>query len=74
MELLKNFFMRSPGGENEGGGNASDDANKENSTDENAAHAEEKPHEKGILGKIKDALRDWSEKDQQDQAFDDTRV
>jgi hypothetical protein len=73
MELLKNFFMRSPGGENEGGNN-SDDAGKEKSTDENVAKPEEKPHEKGILGKIKDALRDWSAKDQADQAFDDTRV
>ena len=73
MELLKNFFMRSPGGENEGGNN-SDDAGKEENKNENAAQPEEKPHEKGILGKIKEALRDWSEKDQQDQAFDDTRV
>lgn len=72
MKLLENFFMRNPGGENEGGSAAADqnkDASKETAED-----AAEGKHEKGFIDKIKDALKDWSAQDQQQQDFDDTRV
>ncbi len=36
--------------------------------------AEEKPVRKSFMEKIKEALRDWSAKDAQDQAYDDSRV
>ena len=71
MESRKNLFMHSPGGENEASGslaNQNTDASK--ATDVNA---DGKPQEKGFIGKIKDALRDWSKDDQAQQDFDDTR-
>jgi len=71
MNLKK--FVYSPGGENESGTSNVDDSSEakkiEPETKEEAT-GEEKP----ILEKIKEALQDWSNKDEADQEFDDTRV
>ncbi len=71
MELQKKIFLRSPGGEHEG---SSTPANENNEVDKTWVEkpAEQKP--KGFFSKIKEALRDWSNQDQADQQFDDTRV
>lgn len=74
--ISKHFFLRSPGGENEG----SDLTAGNNDNDEKTAGAgqpadvtQEKTHKKTVIDKVKDALQDWSNDDRQDQAFDDTR-
>lgn len=68
----KNF---TPGGENESGnGNETMEntqSQKNYATEENK---EEHKDHKTVMQKIKEALHDWSVKDEQDQAFDDTRV
>jgi hypothetical protein len=64
-------FLRCPGGENEGGG--TDPKNEEVKAGDLQPDATDTPHEKkGFIDKVKDALRDWSNDDQQDQAIDDT--
>ncbi len=46
-----------------------------NIPDENAKkNSNEQPGEEGLIDKIKDALQDWSNTDQAQQDFDDTRV
>lgn len=72
MELLKNFFMRSPGGENEGSAPSTEnnDAPKEGSD----IPAEGEHHQKGFIEKVKDALKDWSNQDAAEQDFDDTQA
>lgn len=68
-----NKLMYHPGGENESGtGNSSVEAQNDLIPD-GVNKAEVKEH-KTIMEKIKEALHDWSNKDEQDQAFDDTRV
>lgn len=68
-------FFYKPEGENEGGNTLPDKEEvKKDSTDtipeSDAVHKDHKT----VLEKIKDALQDWSDKDEQDQQFDDTRV
>ena len=63
-------FMYCPGGENEGGGTASD--NESAKAADQQPEATDKPKEKGFIDKVKDALREWSNDDQQDQQIDDT--
>jgi hypothetical protein len=64
-------FLRYPGGENEGGG--TEPNNEEvKAGDQQPDSADGTHHEKkGFIDKVKDALRDWSNDDQQDQAIDD---
>ncbi len=73
MELQNNFFLRSPGGENEGGSNpANENKDVEQSVIERSGEAKQKG--KSFFSKIREALKDWSNQDQADQQFDDTRV
>ena len=79
MTTVKNPFIYIPGGENENGGAASDDKNEQEKekieTPDVKEETEEETEEEKPLGeKIKEALQDWSNKDQADQDFDDTRV
>ena len=72
MLRSKNFFKYSPDGQNEGGnipGNNSDEKNE--NTKSSVLKEEDK--EKPFIGKVRDALQDWSNDDQRDQEFDDTR-
>jgi hypothetical protein len=71
MITVKNNFLYSPGRENEGA--AVPDQN-EKPTETTPADTGEEKHHKPIVEKIKEALQDWSNKDQADQDFDDTRV
>ncbi len=72
--ISKNFFLRNPGGENEGSGLTADNYDDKASDTEQSAHLPENDtHKKTIIDKVKDALQDWSNDDRQDQAFDDTR-
>ena len=75
---MKNFIkiIYSPGGENESGNTASD--NKKDQQEDQQEGAQKTPvnkeEHKTVVQKIKDALRDWSNKDEADQEFDDTKV
>ena len=73
MIYLQNFLYN-PGGENESGTNAS--ANNEDKTESSPLSSEnnEDKEEKPVIEKIKEELQAWSNKDQADQEFDDTRV
>ncbi len=62
-------LMRFPGDENEGGG--IDPKNEEVKTGVLLPDAIDKPKEKGIIDKVKDALQDWSNDDQVEQDIDD---
>ncbi len=62
-------LMRWPGGENDGGSSAP--KNEEIKTDDMQPDATEIPHEKGFIEKVKDALKEWSNDDEQDQQIDD---
>jgi hypothetical protein len=62
-------FMRCPGDENEGGG--TDPKIDEIKAGDLQPEAADKPKQKGIIDKVKDALREWSNDDQQDQDIDD---
>ena len=62
-------LLRCPGGENEGGG--TDPKNEEVKADDLQPDTTEKPKEKGFIGKVREALRDWSNGDQKDQDDDD---
>ena len=75
MTTVKNPFIYFPGGENENGGAIPDDkTEQEKEAIENPVVKEETEEEKPLGEKIKEALQDWSNKDQADQDFDDTRV
>ena len=68
-------FIYSPGGTDESDTAAPDSNDNQKETD--ALHPEKKEEgreHKTVIQKIKDALQDWSDKDEQDQEFDDTRV
>ncbi|MEO6356692.1 MAG: hypothetical protein ABIU77_08995 [Ferruginibacter sp.] len=68
-------FMYNPGGTDESGAAVPDSNDSQKEAD--ALHAEKKEDgkdHKTVIEKIKDALQDWSDKDEQDQEFDDTRV
>jgi hypothetical protein len=68
-------FIYHPGGTDESGNAAPDNSGNQQPTD--ASHPEKKEdgkEQKTVIQKIKEALQDWSDKDEQDQEFDDTRV
>jgi hypothetical protein len=68
-------FIYSPGGTDESGTAIPDSNDSQKEAD--ALHPEKKEDgkdHKTVIEKIKDALQDWSDKDEQDQEFDDTRV
>lgn len=73
MQILKPLFFYAPGGENEKAGSSSSEENT-NAAKSTETNTEGEHHGKGIVDKIKDALRDWSRDDQAQQDFDDTRV
>ena len=75
MTTVKNPFIYIPGGENENGGAAPNDKNEQEKEKIETPDVKEETEEEKPLGeKIKEALQDWSNKDQADQNFDDTRV
>jgi hypothetical protein len=63
-------LLQWPGGENEGGGTESENEQVK-ATDLQPGATEAPKEKKGFIDKIKDALKDWSNDDQQDQAIDD---
>ena len=65
------FF--SPGGD-PGGGTSENSKELEKTDDQNPSSANTDEDDKTVGEKIREALQDWSNKDQQDQDFDDTRV
>jgi hypothetical protein len=69
--MQQKFFslMRWPGGENEGG--VPDSKNEALKADDAQPEATDKSTDKGFIGKVKDALREWSNNDQQEQDIDD---
>ena len=67
MIQVKNHFIYSPGGENEGSTAPIDNADKKDGADEAAKPAEEK----SFVKKIKDALQDWSNDDERENEFDE---
>ncbi|MDO9373510.1 MAG: hypothetical protein Q7T76_03805 [Ferruginibacter sp.] len=74
MKINTQFFL-DPGGANEGiSRKRTEDDNEIKDTDETTPLIEEDGDNKTVGEKIKDALQDWSNKDQADQDFDDTRV
>ena len=74
MILLKNFFMRSPGNENESGNISPDNSEETKIEDQFSADTKEKSKEKkSVFKKIHDALQDWSNGDQREQEIDDKR-
>ncbi|CAN5534989.1 hypothetical protein BH11BAC3_BH11BAC3_18070 [soil metagenome] len=66
-----NKLLYAPGGEQESGtGSPKNEDDKQDKSKETPGHEDHK-----TLGeKVKEALQDWSNKDQQDLDFDDTRV
>lgn len=73
MKLLQSILMRSPSGEDEGN-ITENDTNKSKASDEKAAVVKEGDNEKpSFLDKVHDALQEWSNDDQREQEFDDTR-
>lgn len=70
----KHLFLYSPGGENEGGSFTLENNDDKVLGNEQSDDLKDKNiPKKTVLDKVKDALQDWSNDDQQDQAFDDTR-
>lgn len=67
-------FIYSPGGENESGSTAQNsNEDLKDGIGKTPDHPEVK-EDKTVIEKIKEALHDWSNKDERDQQFDDTRV
>ena len=74
MIQYNNFFMRSPEGENDGGNISQSDNDKKSSTTKDSSNEKEvETEKKPLMEKIHDALQDWSNEDQREQDFDDTR-
>ncbi len=71
---FKKVFMYSPGGDSE---NSSANPNKNNDdkkdSPEQPLKGKEEEHP-SLIKKVKDALQEWSNKDEEDLEFDDTRV
>ncbi len=74
MIQLKNFFLYSPGSESEGGNLNESKDDKKTDNPASSLEKEEGNEKKPLIEKIRDALQDWSNEDQHDQNFDDTRV
>ena len=73
MKHLQNFFYH-PGGDRDAAGPAGKPENTKEDKDPATTDNDAPKHDEGIIDKIKHALQDWSNKDQADQNFDDTRV
>lgn len=73
MQMQSIRFMRSPG-DDENEFTSSTEPTPAKSSEPEEPVTEGESAEEPFLEKIKDALRDWSNKDQADQDFDDTRV
>ncbi|HEX8334920.1 MAG TPA: hypothetical protein VF622_20005 [Segetibacter sp.] len=70
MKLLSNYFIYTPGDENESGGISTNNSDNEKVvTPETLQPAEV---EKPLSKKIHDALQQWSNDDQRDQNIDDS--
>ena len=68
-------FMYYPGGEHESDNTASQNpADKEADSSKNPEDKKTEKGHKSVVEKIKDALQDWSNKDESDLEYDDTRV
>ena len=72
MVQSKNFFKYSPDHQNEGG-NVSGNSNDKKNENSKSSNAKEENKKKPFFEKVHDALQDWSNDDQRDQEFDDTR-
>lgn len=64
--------MYSPDSRNEGGNNTINNNDTKNESSE-TFNVKEEDKKKSFAEKIHDALQDWSNDDQRDQKFDDTR-
>ncbi len=64
--------MFSPDGQKEGSNIPADNNDRKNENSKNSDVTEE-DKEKPVSKKIHDALQEWSNDDQRDQEFDDTR-
>jgi hypothetical protein len=69
-----NRFNYNPGGEDGGGVAPNKDEQKKEDSSILPKKADEGEEDKTVVEKIKEALQDWSEKDEEDQEFDDTQV
>ncbi len=70
-----NTFIYSPGGENENGTAASpNDDNQKDSSPPIPEKGEPVEESKPVIEKIREALQDWSNKDESDLEDDDTKV
>jgi hypothetical protein len=68
-------FIYHPGGTDENSSAAPGSTEDQKAADvQHPEKKEEGKEHKTVIQKIKDALQDWSDKDEQDQEFDDTRV
>ncbi len=69
MIIKNNRLMRDPDDKNKPA-DVPQDPKKAEASPEEGASTEQEP----LIDKVKDALQEWSNKDQADQEFDDTRV
>ena len=67
-------FIYSPGGENESGSTAPNSNEDQKESTGKTPEPHEGKEDKTVIEKIREALHDWSNKDERDQEFDDTRV
>ncbi|UEG50035.1 hypothetical protein LK994_00920 [Ferruginibacter lapsinanis] len=68
-----NHFAYSPDGEN-GGSSENNDQQKTKVDVSDAEHTEKTKQKKTLWQKIREALQDWSNSDQRDLEYDDTKV
>jgi hypothetical protein len=69
-----NKFIYNPGGEDGGGVAPNKGEQKKEEGSIIPKKGDEGEEDKTVVEKIKEALQDWSEKDEKDQEFDDTQV
>jgi hypothetical protein len=75
MNHVKNYFIYSPGAENENGNTGvNSNEQKTGNAEKTPVRTEVKKKNKSFFRRIKEALQDWSNGDQRQQEFDDTRV
>jgi len=67
------IFLYSPGGENDGSNTLSNNIEDSVTGKETDAKKVEEDEKKPFMEKVQDALQEWSNDDQRDQEFDDTR-
>lgn len=71
MLQSQNFFIYSPDDQKESSNILANNNDRKNENSKTSLKEEDK--EKPLSGKIHDALQEWSNDDQRDQEFDDTR-